>query len=217
MKKISDDMLSVNKDKPLYLYATSHGFLPLSVLLKSTKNSKRKEIIQENLDLFPEFDQFTMTLNATPDPKLDTASLLKILNALDTYKYSQQELLFTPQNLKNIIKEWPEDIQKFIVIQGCFSGGFVDSDIPKFREQSLRDTPNTTILTASRYDRSSFGCDFKSEKTYYGGAYIESLKKKQTPIEKIDWKILHEEVNAKITQMEKKRNFKPSLPQFVKN
>ena len=60
---------------------------------------------------------------------------------------------------------------KVVVVSACYSGGFIDS---------LRDD-NTLVITASRYDRSSFGCTDKADFTYFGRAFFkEALPKSRT-------------------------------------
>ena len=52
---------------------------------------------------------------------------------------------------------------KVIVVSACYSGGFIDA---------LRDD-NTLIITAARYDRSSFGCVDGADFTYFGRAFFK--------------------------------------------
>jgi hypothetical protein len=52
---------------------------------------------------------------------------------------------------------------KVIIISACYSGMFIDP---------LKDD-NTVIMTASRKDRTSFGCSDESEFTYFGDAYFK--------------------------------------------
>jgi hypothetical protein len=60
---------------------------------------------------------------------------------------------------------------KVVVVSACYSGGFIDS---------LRDD-NTLLITASRYDRSSFGCTDDAQMTYFGRAFFkEALPKSRT-------------------------------------
>jgi len=60
---------------------------------------------------------------------------------------------------------------KVVVVSACYSGGFIDS---------LRDD-NTLVITAARYDRSSFGCADDAEMTYFGRAFFkEALPKSRT-------------------------------------
>ncbi len=49
---------------------------------------------------------------------------------------------------------------RIVVVSACYSGAFVDA---------LEDD-QTLVMTASRADRSSFGCGFRSDATYFGDA-----------------------------------------------
>ena len=60
---------------------------------------------------------------------------------------------------------------KVVVVSACYAGGFIDS---------LRDD-NTLVITAARYDRSSFGCTDNADFTYFGRAFFkEALPKSRT-------------------------------------
>jgi Peptidase C13 family/YcxB-like protein len=60
---------------------------------------------------------------------------------------------------------------RIIVVSACYSGGFIDV---------LKDE-NTLILTASKKDRSSFGCSDEAQYTYFGEAYfIQALKEERS-------------------------------------
>jgi hypothetical protein len=50
-----------------------------------------------------------------------------------------------------------------VVVSACYSGGFIDP---------LRDD-STLIITAARYDRSSFGCADENDFTYFGRAFFK--------------------------------------------
>jgi hypothetical protein len=52
---------------------------------------------------------------------------------------------------------------KVVVVSACYSGGFIDP---------LRDD-STLIITAARYDRSSFGCADENDFTYFGRAFFK--------------------------------------------
>lgn len=52
---------------------------------------------------------------------------------------------------------------KIIVLSACFSGGFV---------QQLAG-PDSLVITASRADRHSFGCDDQADMTWFGRAFLE--------------------------------------------
>jgi hypothetical protein len=75
----------------------------------------------------------------------------------------------TPIALHRMLKEagikW-----KVVVVSACYSGGYVEP---------LKD-PYTLVITSSRADRTSFGCDNASEFTYFGQAYFQEALKKTT-------------------------------------
>ena len=52
---------------------------------------------------------------------------------------------------------------KVVVVSACYSGGFIEP---------LRDD-STLIITAARYDRSSFGCADENDFTYFGRAFFK--------------------------------------------
>jgi hypothetical protein len=68
----------------------------------------------------------------------------------------------TPQTLRASLDEaaikW-----RIIVVSACYSGGFVEP---------LKDE-HTLIMTASAFDRTSFGCGSESEATYFGDALFQ--------------------------------------------
>lgn len=57
---------------------------------------------------------------------------------------------------------------RIVIISACYSGGF----IPGLKNE------NTLVITASRADRQSFGCDDRNDLTYFARAYF---KKSLTP------------------------------------
>ena len=77
----------------------------------------------------------------------------------------------TPTSLARSLQEsgikW-----KIIVVSACYSGGYVEP---------LKD-PHTLIITASRADRTSFGCDNANEYTYFGEAFFQEALKQTASI-----------------------------------
>ncbi len=68
----------------------------------------------------------------------------------------------TPPGLRQLLDDagikW-----RIVVVSACYSGGFI---------QPLQDE-NTLIVTASRADRTSFGCGEQSASTYFGEAFFQ--------------------------------------------
>ncbi len=113
--------------------------------------------------------------------------------------------------------------KKYVAVQACYSGGFITSDEAKFRVQALSTLENTTIMTASRHDRPSFGCDPGDERTEFGGAFTDAIKRQGVLPQHADWNSLHKEVTQRVTELEKKyqakakKGFLPSEPQFFES
>ena len=88
---------------------------------------------------------------------------------------------------------------KVIVVSACYSGGYVEP---------LKD-PYTLIITSSRADRTSFGCDNASDFTYFGQAYFqEALKKTTSFVEAFEL------ARAAIALRERAEGLQPSEPQI---
>jgi hypothetical protein len=67
-----------------------------------------------------------------------------------------------PEDLAEALQTSPSMRWKVIVVNACYSGGFVDA---------LRDD-STMVITAARSDRTSFGCGAESDITYFGSAFL---------------------------------------------
>jgi hypothetical protein len=88
---------------------------------------------------------------------------------------------------------------KVVVVSSCYSGGYVEP---------LKD-PYTLVITSSRADRTSFGCDNASEYTYFGQAYFqEALAKSTSFVEAFEF------ARAAIAERERAGGLTPSEPQI---
>ena len=88
---------------------------------------------------------------------------------------------------------------RVIAISACYSGSFVET---------LK-SPNTLIMTASRRDRTSFGCGNENDFTYFGEAYFsQALQKTHSFIDAFDL------AKAAIAERESKEQLTPSEPQI---
>lgn len=88
---------------------------------------------------------------------------------------------------------------KIIIISACFSGSF----IPALKDDY------TLIMTASRSDRSSFGCSNEREWTYFGDAYFSRALKETRSLTKA-----FEEAKRTIGTWEREQRFTASEPQI---
>ena len=77
-----------------------------------------------------------------------------------------------PEDLADALKTMPAIRWKVIVVNACYSGGFIDA---------LRDD-STMVITSARADRTSFGCGASSDITYFGKAFLAEALNKTTSI-----------------------------------
>ncbi len=107
------------------------------------------------------------------DPEQDI-----LLLYLTTHGSADHELLvdldplplnqIAPRDLADALKTTPAVRWKVIIVNACYSGGFIGT---------LRDD-STMVITSARADRTSFGCGAKSDITYFGKAFlVEALNR----------------------------------------
>ncbi len=198
----------------LYLYITSHGDKPVSYTLAEAKPSDDDYWALQRETRYPVFDSYSMLVEGLPD---GTATSTEILGAMRA-GVDVRDLILTPAVLKEALGKGLASVPKFIVLQGCFSGGFFEEDTPRFQTDLLSGLPNVTLLSAARHDRSSFGCEPGSSTTFFGGVFNAVLAQHLGDPRKISWKSLWSKVQADIAVLEKHEKVSPpSLPQFFSN
>jgi hypothetical protein len=105
----------------------------------------------------------------------------------------------TPSDLRSALDDagirW-----RVVVVSACYSGGFVDA---------LRDT-RTLVITASRADRTSFGCGSDSNITWFGKAYLAEAMNQTTDFERGFDLAAH-----RIREWELRDAETPSIPQIA--
>jgi hypothetical protein len=77
-----------------------------------------------------------------------------------------------PVDLSDALKTTPSIRWKVIVVNACYSGGFIDA---------LHDD-STLVITSARADRTSFGCGSDSDITYFGKAFLVDALNKTTSL-----------------------------------
>lgn len=77
-----------------------------------------------------------------------------------------------PEDLADALKTEPAIRWKVVVVNACYSGGFIDA---------LRDD-STMVLASARADRTSFGCGTESEITYFGKAFLAEALNRTTSL-----------------------------------
>ncbi len=208
----------------LYVYVSSHGSPPLSKELDNPQiGFPQKLNIGRMLQAIPELDQFTLSLDVLPDGS--TGNLVSRFSALYEERGSAADHLFTPAYLQRALKEW--DVPKYVTLQGCYTGGFIDGSGEKWAEDTLPNLTQVSVMTAARNDRPSFGCLPGDERTYFGEIYNRALAERIASPKDIAWSALYETVRDAVTKKEdafratlKKevaKHLKPSEPQYFSN
>jgi hypothetical protein len=210
-------LIAKGNPKPpfLYLYMTSHGDRPLSYELTKSRGGLLEGKLLEERSRFPVLNQYLLRIDGLPDREDSTFS-----DILKDYQLGKdpEELFMTPFYLRNLLEKSYKDVPKFLVLQGCYTGGFVEEPSEPFRDQTLRSLSALTLLTATRFDRTSFGCRPGENSTYFGGIFNEVLNQRAEDPRRMDWKALAGEVKEKVTVREKtEKHAPPSDPVFFSN
>ena len=87
-----------------------------------------------------------------------------------------------------------------IVVSSCYSGTFIDE----------LSSPTTVIITASKADRASFGCQPGAELSYFGEAFFAEALRANTSFESA-----FKQAIQRIKEREALLGFEPSEPQMV--
>jgi hypothetical protein len=104
----------------------------------------------------------------------------------------------SPSTLGRILDEGCGSAPTVAIVSGCFSGIFIGA---------VTEAPNRIILTAARDDRTSFGCGFEEQYTYFDDCMFQAWPKAQT------WAALYRAIQACVRSKEREINAVPSEPQ----
>ena len=105
--------------------------------------------------------------------------------------------LLSPQRFRASLQDLAIT-RRVLIISACYSGVFVP----------YLATPDTAILTASRADRTSFGCRAENDWTYFGDALINGALRKPQGLGEAS-----AEAQGNIAQWERRGRLPASLPQ----
>ncbi|MEM7152228.1 MAG: C13 family peptidase [Myxococcota bacterium] len=205
----------------LYLFISSHGLPPLLRWKAGVDDANR---LPARLDLQPgeigRFDHHAIGLEGGSGPGLGQVTPMLEAHRSGT---PTEQLVLTPSTLADALTELPESSDAIIVLQACFSGGFIGR--PDDGPSPLTERPRTTILTASSPLRPSFGCGSGSARTYYGGAFnrvlAQVLEHNPTPRPltpaAMPWASIYEQVRFVVETMERIDGETPSQPALFSN
>lgn len=207
--------LSPSPKEFLYLFVTSHGQKPISLRLKNRDPEEKG--YQELLKLarYPALDQYTLSVEGLPKGRAEEGEILQALES----GMDPKEVLLTPAYLQEFLAGYFPRLPKFLVLQGCYSGGFLKDPRKEYRRGLLTHLDQVTVLTASRFDRPSFGCDPGEETTYFGGIFNEVLLEFPNRPLQMEWKRIFSTVREKVKQVEEQydERIRHSEPNFYSN
>ena len=132
--------------------------------------------------------------------------------ALDPLPLNQ----ITPEDLAEALQTTPSMRWKVLVVNACYSGGFVDA---------LRDD-STMVITAARSDRTSFGCGSDSEITWFGKAFLADALNETTSFrdafEKArgnvaEWEVREHEAQSSEPQIASSRSIEAKLERWSRD
>ena len=220
--RLRDDLYAVAQQNPewVYVYVTGHGLESQFDGLAYAR-SRRVRRLAESLsdDEKAVLDAPAVGLEAGPGPRLGevTRVVRELRKGADPH-----DLVFTPTMLADTLSALPEAALKIVVLQACFSGGFIDhhvpGGVPADTGPGLTGVPNLVALTASAAERPSFGCGAGSHRTYFGGAVNRALHRAlydgARPPD-LDWKAIHERAAFAVEAMEAVEAELGSFPGFL--
>ena len=187
-----------NSPEFVYLYVTSHGRQPLipGVTLSEQPRPDEVYLIQKHSNFS---SQFRLDLMGGPSGHMN---LRMRVAALDD-GITPENLFLTPRYLKQTLSAFPASTPKVVVLQGCYSGGFVRTDVKPLQGDALSTLPSIVLLSASSSDRQSFGCQTDKEYTYWGGLYVHTLRDEYaSPIPETPWALVAASVEEKVDDLE---------------
>lgn len=209
--RLQADLKTVAAQTPdwVYVYVTGHGVQTLVDERKGRSLSSGERA---------ELQTHAIGLQAGPSPRLGQIDRLVRARRAGTPLH---ELALTPTGLRHALSQFPADTYKAVVLQACFSGGFIGHD-PTADEppetSELHDVPNLVVLTAAAASRPSFGCQAGSHRTYFGAAYnhalAEALEAGAQPPH-LPWREIFEQAAYAVRVMEAVDGERPSLPGFL--
>jgi hypothetical protein len=207
-------------DDFVYIFVTSHGLASQLGPLETSEDPKTQRFVaslraRERDVLNPA----AIGLEAGDGPKLGES---RAVVAALRESVPAEQVTFTPRTLAPLLQAFPPDVRKIVVLQACFSGGFIDHHARRRADPSpgadaLLAVPNLTVLTATAAERPSFGCGSGESRTYFGGAFNVALGQalgEHTP-DDLPWSDIYDRVRFAIEAMETVQGQRPSHPGFV--
>ena len=199
----------------VYLYVSSHGSRSV---LEEARSSKRAKVRNAAASVTPceraLLDRHAMVLAGDRAGALHLPSILTALRS----GAPTDDVVLTPHSLKHALAPLA-DVPKIVVLQGCFTGGFIGSRGDPRSGDGLATLPDLTLITAARHDRPSFGCQPGTDRTEFGRAYNQVLS--ATPHmadpRRIPWRRVYVRTRAQVEERETQLERGRSEPRFFRS
>jgi hypothetical protein len=210
------DLKRVAKKNPtfIYLYLTSHGRQPISEKAKVLMPQDPNYDQYHYLARFEVLDQYSLDVEGLPDGPAGPYELLGAYRG----GMDPEDIFLTPGYLLKFLNREFSNTPKYLVLQGCFTGGFLVDPRKERWDGLLTNLKKVMVLTAAQHNRESFGCGPGSDTTYFGGAYNQTLKRMGKLPPMIDWFAFQATLKELVATWEKKMQIQePSHPIYFSN
>ncbi len=204
----------------VFVYVTSHGLASQLGPLESSKNRRTARLVASLTDAERDvLGPAAIGLQAGDGPEIGEPRAI----VADLRRGSEPDsLVFTPRTLGPLLAAFPASVRKIVVLQACFSGGFINHHAtedagPSDGADALLSVPNLTAMTATAAERPSFGCGSGGARTYLSGAFNVALARalEQRAPGELPWHEIYDKVACAIEPMEAVQGTRSSLPGFV--
>lgn len=194
-----------------YLYVTANGQAPISTY--TAPNQVDSFLLKE----FPDVtEQYFIDLDGGPSGTMNELMRAEAL----AIGFKPEQLFFMPRYLKSALFSLPTHCKKVVVLQGGYSGGFIDTPLKQASSDTLTAVPQITLLTSSRHDRRSFDGQPGKQFTPYGKVYLQMLSENARPITLMDWKAFSSILQQRVDDEEIMKSYAEqdlSYPRFYSN
>lgn len=191
--------LAATKGHPLvYLYFTGHGLSPIAQEFWLNRSSWLQWRMFRLSLQYPILHHYHLVVDA-PHEGDQMGSFADQLDRNFSGTPSR-ELFLTPGFLREMLEAFPVSSEKVVVLQACFSGGFVR--MGRLAGELSR-VPRVRVITSARFDRQSFGVEPEEPATFFGAAYNAALRSHLSPDPaSTDWAAVYQAAKARVESTE---------------
>ena len=185
-------------------YVDHNDYLLLQKASKYCFKAEKKHILSDIKDAFNRGEKdvyvYMSSHGLKPEKQPGCHLSQQYLFSLSGQKICEAENFLTDRDLIDLLKYKSPETRLTMVIQACYSGGFL-------LDPRLQAIPNLRILTSSRHDRTSFGCSASENLTYFGKSYLQVISDKDLPQTWI-WSDVVDNTKSLVNRLERSQRIK---------